>query len=167
MSMKNSSDTIGNRNRDLPACSAVPQPTAPPRAPGQKSIFELRQIIRSVCVFDSPKLYQLCVYGLIWDNPRSNRVPSDDMRETYKGDKRTRGWNWLCSSIRTKCVFITKVAFQNTLIPSLSDDFYREWEYFSSLRCDAVARRHIPEYLSLHQHFFCLILLTAHFDIIV
>jgi hypothetical protein len=33
MSVKNSSDTIGNRTRDLPACSAVPQPTAPPRAP--------------------------------------------------------------------------------------------------------------------------------------
>ena len=31
MSMKNSSYTIGNRTRDLPACSAVPQPTAPPR----------------------------------------------------------------------------------------------------------------------------------------
>jgi hypothetical protein len=31
--MKNSSDSIGNRTRDLPACSAVPQPTAPPRAP--------------------------------------------------------------------------------------------------------------------------------------
>jgi hypothetical protein len=30
--MKNSNDTIGNRTRDLPACSAVPQPTAPPRA---------------------------------------------------------------------------------------------------------------------------------------
>ena len=29
--MKNSSDTIGNRTRDLPTCSAVPQPTAPPR----------------------------------------------------------------------------------------------------------------------------------------
>jgi hypothetical protein len=28
MSMKNSNDTIGNRTRDLPACSAVPQPTA-------------------------------------------------------------------------------------------------------------------------------------------
>jgi len=26
MSMKNSSDTIGNRTRDLPACSSVPQP---------------------------------------------------------------------------------------------------------------------------------------------
>jgi hypothetical protein len=31
MPMKNSSDTIGSRTRDLPACSAVPQPTAPPR----------------------------------------------------------------------------------------------------------------------------------------
>jgi len=31
--MKNSNDTIGNRARDLPACSAVPQPTAPPLAP--------------------------------------------------------------------------------------------------------------------------------------
>jgi len=29
--IKNSSDTIGNRIRDLLACSAVPQPTAPPR----------------------------------------------------------------------------------------------------------------------------------------
>jgi hypothetical protein len=31
--MKNSSDTIGNRTRNLPTCSTVPQPTAPPRAP--------------------------------------------------------------------------------------------------------------------------------------
>jgi len=29
MSNKNSKDTIGNRNRDLPACGEVPQPTAP------------------------------------------------------------------------------------------------------------------------------------------
>ena len=33
MSMKNSDDIIGNRNRDLPACSAVPGPTAPPGVP--------------------------------------------------------------------------------------------------------------------------------------
>jgi len=31
--MKNSNDTIGNRNRDLPTCSAVPQPHAPRRTP--------------------------------------------------------------------------------------------------------------------------------------
>jgi hypothetical protein len=30
--MKNSSDTIGNRTRDLPTCSAVPQSTALPGA---------------------------------------------------------------------------------------------------------------------------------------
>jgi hypothetical protein len=33
MSMKNSNDTIGNGARDLPVCSPVPKPTAPPRAP--------------------------------------------------------------------------------------------------------------------------------------
>ena len=35
MSMKNSNDTIGNRIRDLPACSLVPQPSRPPSAPNQ------------------------------------------------------------------------------------------------------------------------------------
>jgi hypothetical protein len=33
MSMKNSNDTIGKRTRDVPVCRAVPQRTAPPRAP--------------------------------------------------------------------------------------------------------------------------------------
>ena len=33
MAMKNSNDTIGNRTRDLPTCSAVPQQTALPLAP--------------------------------------------------------------------------------------------------------------------------------------
>jgi len=33
MSMKNSNDTTGNRNRDLAVCSAVTQPTAPQRVP--------------------------------------------------------------------------------------------------------------------------------------
>jgi len=36
VSMKNSSDTIGNRTRDLLACSAVPQPTAPPCVPNKR-----------------------------------------------------------------------------------------------------------------------------------
>jgi len=31
--MKKPNDTAGNQTRDLPTCSAVPQPTAPPRAP--------------------------------------------------------------------------------------------------------------------------------------
>ena len=43
--MKNSNDTIGNRTRDLPACSAVPQPTAPSRTP--ILLFMLCKIILS------------------------------------------------------------------------------------------------------------------------
>jgi hypothetical protein len=35
MSMKNSNNTIGNRTRDLPACSALPQLNALPRAPNR------------------------------------------------------------------------------------------------------------------------------------
>jgi hypothetical protein len=31
--MKNSNNTIGIQTRDLPACRAMPQPTAPPPAP--------------------------------------------------------------------------------------------------------------------------------------
>ena len=33
MSMNNSNYTVDNRTRNLPACSAVPQPFAPPRGP--------------------------------------------------------------------------------------------------------------------------------------
>jgi hypothetical protein len=36
MSMKNSSDTNGNRSRDLPTWTTVPKPTAPPSTPSVK-----------------------------------------------------------------------------------------------------------------------------------
>jgi hypothetical protein len=36
--MKRSSDTIGDRNRELPVCSAVPQPTASSRVPRSKHV---------------------------------------------------------------------------------------------------------------------------------
>jgi len=43
--MKNVSDSIGNRTRDLSACSAVPQPTAPPHTPPDISrMIELRRM---------------------------------------------------------------------------------------------------------------------------
>jgi hypothetical protein len=41
MSMKNANDTIGNRTRDLPACRAVPEPTAPPRV----SIYKYKSTV--------------------------------------------------------------------------------------------------------------------------
>jgi len=40
MSMKNSNVTIGNRTRDLPDCSAVPQTTSLPRAPNRNEYQE-------------------------------------------------------------------------------------------------------------------------------
>jgi hypothetical protein len=52
MSKKNSSDTIGNRNRGLPTCSAVPQLTALPR----DYVFGGSEIITSCVV-----LYELAV----------------------------------------------------------------------------------------------------------
>jgi len=47
MSMKNFNDTIGNRTRDLQACSAVPQPTGLPRTPNNN---ESSQFIPSQCI---------------------------------------------------------------------------------------------------------------------
>jgi len=38
MSMKNSNNNIGNRTHDIPAFSAVPQPTALPSAPDDKGV---------------------------------------------------------------------------------------------------------------------------------
>ena len=46
MSMKNFSDIIRIRTRDLPACKAVPQPTAPPRAP---TIQETMGYFEKIC----------------------------------------------------------------------------------------------------------------------
>jgi hypothetical protein len=39
--MKNSNDTMGNRTRNLPACSAVPQPTATPRTPKKEYVTKI------------------------------------------------------------------------------------------------------------------------------
>ena len=44
--MENSNDTIGNRTRDLPVCSAVLQPTAPPVACSR--LVSVRNIIRII-----------------------------------------------------------------------------------------------------------------------
>ena len=43
--MKNYNDTIGNRTLDLPTCSTVPQPTAPPRTPLYMYIYKIYKSI--------------------------------------------------------------------------------------------------------------------------
>jgi len=68
MSMKNFIDTIGNRNRDLPTCSVVPQPTAPPRAPFICSYRHFKSKVwdRIIDI--------LRVYRLVTIQPRNNGI---------------------------------------------------------------------------------------------
>jgi hypothetical protein len=57
MSMKNSNNTIGNRTRDLPACRAVPQLTAPSRTTEMIGVdknctiihFILSNVVQKLC----------------------------------------------------------------------------------------------------------------------
>jgi hypothetical protein len=58
--MKNSNDIIGNRARDLPASSAVSQPTAPSRAP---ILMVLIHIIYTMWG-STPKNFYLVVTGI-------------------------------------------------------------------------------------------------------
>jgi len=58
MSIKNSSDTIGNRTHDLPVSSAVPQPTAPQRGPRlfltKHYSFNVKKLVKPL---------QKCIHG--------------------------------------------------------------------------------------------------------
>ena len=49
MSMKNSNDTIGIRTHDLPACSAVPELTTPPRNPTYNYVRVRKLAHTAVC----------------------------------------------------------------------------------------------------------------------
>ena len=53
--MKNSNDTSGNRTRDLPACSAMLQPTAPPAWNRRKNTLgvqlQLKDLQQYICMF--------------------------------------------------------------------------------------------------------------------
>jgi hypothetical protein len=55
MSVKNCSDTIGNRTRDVPTCSAVSQPTALPRAPSKRVLSRNTSKMQLVVEFIIPK----------------------------------------------------------------------------------------------------------------
>ena len=63
--MKNSSETFRNRTRDLPTCSAVPQPTAVLRAPEKYIRINNYQLI-STLQFIYPDLRFPCSIKLIF-----------------------------------------------------------------------------------------------------
>jgi hypothetical protein len=55
--MKYSNDTTGNRTRDLPVCSAVPQPTAPPAAYTRSEVKLLRIFLKTVNLYKNRTIY--------------------------------------------------------------------------------------------------------------
>ena len=67
--MENSSDTIGNRTRDLPTCSEVPQPTALRRAPNKLTarnkmhFTNVRSLDFSVLQRNNMELQLITYYG--------------------------------------------------------------------------------------------------------
>ena len=83
--MKNSGDTIGNRTRDLLTCSAVPQPTAPPRSPKQwekemkLDTLNVRSLYRSGSLTTLARELARCKLDLVgaqevrWDKGRTVR----------------------------------------------------------------------------------------------
>jgi len=79
MSMKNFSDNIGNRTRDLPACSAVAQPTAPPRAP-ETTVRTRKFIFRSYLPILLLLLLLLIIIIIIGDYKRIQTLAG---RETF------------------------------------------------------------------------------------
>jgi len=85
MSIKNFNCTIGNRTRDLGACSAVPQPSAPPRAsPNISRYAKLRSWKTHVAYMRRLETETYCLSGIL-----------------KKRDPSGHSYNW---SIILKCV---------------------------------------------------------------
>ena len=91
ISKKNSSDTIGNRTRDIPACSAVPQPTAPPRTPLNLICTPIRYI-----KIDNSSLERAEAFRYL-ERTLTNQ---NSIRDEIKG--RTKSWNACCHSVQNR-----------------------------------------------------------------
>ena len=83
--MKNSDDTIENRTRDFPACGALPQPTAPPRAP----FSDKRQPKSRPC-------YEQYHIGLLITQAATKSVTADVTMQSKVTYCKTTHSRWLC-----------------------------------------------------------------------
>ena len=106
--MKNSNDTIGNRIRDLPACSAVPQPTAPPRGPITNKydvIFQKHVIINHNTEQTSYGKYK-SQFWLYYYSADKNKCESLFWLYYYSADKNkseSQFWLYYYSADKNKC----------------------------------------------------------------
>jgi hypothetical protein len=88
-SVKNSNNTIGNRTRDLPACSAVPQPTVPQGDPNQQIQWYVSPITLRIIVITNSHNHMKAVKRifrffnastaisslLLWRDDKSDQLP--------------------------------------------------------------------------------------------
>jgi hypothetical protein len=65
--MKKSSDTIGNRTRDLPVCSAVPQPLRH-RVPHRMATGVLKYLVISVALRDLVTSFYFSLYNGLYND---------------------------------------------------------------------------------------------------
>ena len=72
--MKNSNDTIGNQTRDLPVCSAVPQPTALPAACPQY-LRCTRRILNGILLMLHRNFVLFLMFNQIYRNNHIKFVP--------------------------------------------------------------------------------------------
>jgi hypothetical protein len=99
MSIKNCNDTIGNRTRDLPACSAVSQPTAPPSAPYMSR--------RGINLIGTPLI-------------RNSKLPQKYARTEHNWHHLINPGTYFPNSILTKSTqYIEKLAVPNLVNPSV------------------------------------------------
>jgi len=100
MSMKNSSDTIGNRTHDLLACNVVLQPTAPPRAPECILIY-----VNGTCVSSKDlHWYGSGVDTLCSSGERALERPKNGQMRLGK-EKKKKKWVWFMNGV---CVLLSR-----------------------------------------------------------
>ena len=115
MSMKNSNDTIGNRTRDLPACSIVPQPNAPPGT-SSDDLYLWNYLLDILTAIWSTLEQKLWSYSKMQDNIRLWLV-------NILGNTKRLKFSRVTSARR---VFLSKVfgRMVNTLLPWNSGSYF-------------------------------------------
>ena len=111
MSMKNSSDTIGNWTRDLPACSAVAQPTAPPRDPTFNSYLHILQ-------------YILSLYNVV--QPEDDLTPTERYETNHVDFTNRSADSCACLAVKEVCTLHNQQTRRIT--------YYRFFIHFSAIR---------------------------------
>jgi hypothetical protein len=117
--MKKSTDTIGNRTRDLPVCSAVSQPTVPPRLIGcpKTSVTNYQSTLFNTSEERKPHLHRCGSLKTRIVNVTSPGREAEQPNETYAAK------HGYFSSLYS--------LFQNTV--EVSYNILKETEYFVSL----------------------------------